>query len=89
MLPLSIRSPPLAIRSPQLSIFSAPHSAPLPLPIKQAETETYRQRLETEIDENTVRVAKKHVQKSSYTIRLKVLFLTAQPLPIRSSRHPK
>ena len=44
---------PLPIRSPQLSIVSAPHSASLPLPIKQVEKETYRQRLETEIDENS------------------------------------
>ena len=56
---------PLPIRSPQLSIVSALHSAPLPLPIKQVETETYRQRLETEIDEITVREAKKDVEKNS------------------------
>ena len=49
----------LPIRFPQLSNVSAPHSAPLPLPIKQVETETYGQRLETEINENTVRDAKK------------------------------
>ena len=56
---------PLPIRSPKLSIVSATHSAPLPLPIKQVETETYRQRLETGIDENTVREAKKDVEKNS------------------------
>ena len=56
---------PLLIRSPQLSIVSAPQSAPLPLPIKQVETETYRQRLQTEIDENKVREAKKDVEKNS------------------------
>ena len=56
---------PLPIRSPQLSTVSAPHFAPLPLPIKQVEKETYRQRLETEIDENTVREAKKDVEKNS------------------------
>ena len=46
---------PLPIRSPQLSIVSASHSAPLPLPIKQVEIETYRQRSETEIGENSQR----------------------------------
>ena len=56
---------PLPIRSPKLSIVSAPHSAPLSPPIKQVETETYRQRLETEFDENTVREAKKDVEKNS------------------------
>ena len=56
---------PIPIRSPQLSIVSAPHSALLPLPIKQVEKETYRQRLQTEIDENTVREAKKGVEKNS------------------------
>ena len=42
---------------------SAPHSAPLPLPIKQVETETYRERLETEIDENTVRGKERRREK--------------------------
>ena len=64
MLPLPIRSP----RSPKLSIVSAPHSAPIPLPIKQVETETYGERLEIEIDENIFREAKKDVEKNSLNL---------------------